>query len=654
MHLDFGYVRVAAAVSRAAVADVAANVVSMLPLAERAAEAGCDLVVFPELCLTAYTCADLFQQSVLVDAAEAGLVEFAARTAGLPTVFVVGMPVRVDSRLYNCGVAVSAGKVLGVVPKSVLPSYKEFYEKRWFVSGVGVESSELVLAGQVVPFGTDLLFQAGNAPDFTIGIEICEDLWSPLPPSVRQALAGATILVNLSASDDLVGKADYRRQWVTQQSGRCLAAYVYSGAGVHESTTDLVFAGHCLVAENATMLKEGERFQRDPFLMMADVDVSFLQHERGQNTAFLDAAVQQGRESGDGFRRHCFTARLDSAPPAELLRPLRSLPFVPGDPGARHDVCQEIFAIQSTGLAGRMAHTGINDLVIGLSGGLDSTLAVLVAVEACNRLGIPHTHIHGITMPGFGTSERTLRNVEALCRKLAVALETIGIRESTQGHLSDIGHDGKSLDIAYENAQARERSQVLMDKANLLGALVVGTGDLSELALGWCTYNGDHMSMYAVNTGVPKTLVTFLVDFVADQWADHDLHSTLKDILATPISPELLPADGAGDIAQKTEEVIGPYALHDFFLYHIVRAGSSPRKTLHLAGLAFGDAYDTKTILKWLKVFVRRFFSNQFKRSCLPDGPKVGTLALSPRGDWRMPSDARPALWLADLDEVGG
>ena len=646
--LQDGFVRVAAAVPAVAPGAVPANAAAVLELARRAHADGCDLVVFPELALTGYTCADLFHQDTLLDAAEAALAGLLEQTRDLAPVLVVGLPLRAGPCLFNAAAVLCAGQLLGVAVKSFPPNYGEFYEARWFTPG-HLAPSEITLAGATVPCGPDLLFTAAGRPEFVFGVEICEDLWAPEPPGGALALAGAVLLCNPSASDELVGKAAYRRQLVAQQAGRCLAGYVYVSAGPGESTTDVVYGGHALVAENGVLLAEGERFVRGPVLTVADIDAAFLLRERRVNRTFAAAAARHGELRTDGgVRRIPFTHQPAGAR-TELRRTVNPYPFVPVDTAERDARCAEIFAIQSSGLATRLARTGLKSVTLGVSGGLDSTLALLVCLEAFARLGLDPAGIHAVTMPGFGTSVRTLRNVRALCRRLNLALRSIDIRPACRRHLRDIGHDGVTGDIAYENTQARERTQVLMDLANLTHGLVVGTGDLSELALGWCTYNGDHLSMYAVNTGVPKTLVRFLVAWVAKNRATPAAARVLDDILDTPVSPELLPLDAAGDIHQKTESIIGPYELHDFFLYEFVRRGTPPPKILRLAALAFAGRYEEPEIRRWLKLFISRFFAQQFKRSCLPDGPKVGTVALSPRGDWRMPSDATPELWLAEL-----
>ncbi len=656
MTSDFGYVRIAAAVPPVQPGAVAANVQGMLDAAQDLQQMQPDIVLFPELCVTAYTCADLFQQTALLDAAEAGLGTFAAATADNPAVLVVGVPLRQDGVLFNCAAVLQGGHVLGVVPKTFIPGYREYYETRWFAPAQAARSDHIRVCGGLVPFGTNLLFSDPQRSAFCMGVEICEDLWAPSPPSTALALAGATVIVNPSASNALVGKADYRRSLVQQQSARCLAAYAYCSAGVGESSTDMVFGGHALVAENGVLLAETDRFERARTTLTMDVDLDFVQHERINNAVFSQA-VQQHAESG---RQCCGSAcachripvhTRGQLPPRPLQRRVDRHPFIPGDPSRRRERCQEIFAIQSSGLATRLQHTGIRDVVIGLSGGLDSTLALLVVRDAYSRLGLAPSGVHCLTMPGFGTSERTLGNVHALCEGLGVALTTVDITPSCRQHMADIGHDGETGDIAFENVQARERTQILMDKANMLGGLVVGTGDLSELALGWCTYNGDHMSMYAVNSGVPKTLVRYLIEYVASSRSTPAVAQVLTDILDTPISPELLPPDRHGQISQQTEAVVGPYELHDFFLYHCIRCGFAPDKVLFLAEQAFGTAYPAAELRQWLQVFCKRFFQQQFKRSCLPDGPKVGTIALSPRGDWRMPSDASATVWLELLEE---
>jgi NAD+ synthase (glutamine-hydrolysing) len=641
---EFGYVRIGTAVPEVRAADVTGNVERLVASAKHASDAGCDLVVFPELCITGYTCADLFLNTHLLNTAEQGLADFLDRTADLSPVLLVGMPLRFRGELFNVAVVVQGGEILGVVPKIFIPGNGEYYEPRWFSSGREIDLETITLAGREASFSTNLLFACSEIPDFVVGVEVCEDLWAPIPPSSYLSLAGATVLVNLSASNELVGKADYRRHLVQQQAARCFAAYAYCSASVGESTTDMVLGGHCLIAENGTMLAESDRFRRSAQLTFADVDVEFLNHERIGRKTFSQNRQLEGTDSSLVIEFSATPMQRE-----KLERWVDPQPFVPGDPARRHDRCQEILAIQSTGLATRLHHTGIKNVVIGLSGGLDSTLALLVCIEAFRSLGLDLSGIHAYTMPGFGTTARTKGNADALCETLGIPLDTVDIGPACKQHFADIGHDGKTHDIAYENVQARERTQILMDASNMHRALVVGTGDLSELALGWCTYNGDHMSMYAVNTGVPKTLVSYLIAYYADDKADEAVEPILRDILDTPISPELLPPDENGEIAQKTEHVVGPYLLHDFFLYHAVRCGFPPEKVLFLAQQAFADTHDEDTLRKWLREFLRRFFGQQFKRSCLPDGPKVGTIALSPRGDWRMPSDAQVRDWLDRL-----
>ncbi|TYO96080.1 NAD+ synthase (glutamine-hydrolysing) [Geothermobacter ehrlichii] len=640
---DFGLLRLAVGSPELKVADPGFNVEQMIELARRAKERGCQLLLLPELCLTGYSCGDLFYQPALQRAAEVGLLELAGLSRELDLPLVVGLPVAIDGRLYNCAAFLAGGRVCGLVPKTHLPNSAEFYEERWFSAADRLTVAEVVVGGTSVPVGRDLLFAADNHPCCLVGIEICEDLWSVEPPSGRQAAAGAALLLNLSASPEVLGKQGYRRQLVASQSARCLAAYAYASAGPGESSTDLVYAGHSLIAENGQILAETERFLFDSQLAVADIDLARLQLERQRNTSFADA-------DSDDFRVISFS--LGRACAESLLRPIPRRPFVPEADRERDERCEEIFAIQTTGLARRLRHTGSRQVVIGVSGGLDSTLALLVAIRAFDRLGLPRSGILAVTMPGFGTTERTRCNAGKLAELLGTTLKVVPIHASVRQHFADIGHDESRHDITYENAQARERTQILMDLANQVGGLVIGTGDLSELALGWATYNGDHMSMYAVNVGVPKTLVRYLVDWCAERVFDGETRAVLHDVSATPVSPELLPPDANGDIGQKTEETVGPYELHDFFLYHAVRLHYPPAKIFAFACQAFAGSYRRDEILRWLRVFFRRFFSQQFKRSCLPDGPKVGSVVLSPRGDWRMPSDASSALWLAELEEI--
>lgn len=646
-----GFVRVASIAPSLRVADVGYNVEQIIAALERAVAQGAQLAVFPELSITAYSCADLFYQRHLLDAALDGLQRIAAATASLPMSCVVGLPILVDGRLYNCAALVGEGRIAGIVPKRYLPTTGEFYEQRWFTSADRPLPSTIDVNGQQIPFGTDLLFVAAEMPACVVGIEICEDLWAVNPPSGGLAIGGATVLVNPSASNELLGKADYRRDLVRQQSARCLAAYVYAGVGAGESTTDTVYGGHCLIAENGTLLAESERFHFDTQMIVADLDVERLDHERVKNSSFSQTVGQTANAAP--LRRLPFPLANSFQPAAPLVnRPLPRTPFVPADPARRAEHCREIFNIQTVGLAKRLNHVNAARVTIGVSGGLDSTLALLVCVRAFDRLGLDRSGIVAITMPGFGTTARTRGNAERLAQDLGVTLRTIPIGASVRLHFADIGHDESVHDVTYENAQARERTQILMDVANQIGGLVVGTGDLSEAALGWMTFNGDHMSMYHVNAGVPKTLVRYLVAWCADELFSGETAAVLRDIVDTPITPELLPLGEGEQLEQKTEETIGPYELHDFFLFQIVRYQFAPAKVFFLAREAFAGVYSDEVILRWLGVFYRRFFAQQFKRSAMPDGPKVGSVALSPRGDWRMPSDAAATLWTAEVERL--
>ncbi|PLX89404.1 MAG: NAD(+) synthase [Desulfuromonas sp.] len=642
---DFGFLRVAAVSPELQVGDVTFNLDVLCTAAEQAAEQGCHLAVFPELAITGYSCGDLFYQGLLLEKARAALDQLVARSTEKWPALVVGLPLQVDGRLFNAAAVISQGRVCGIVPKTYLPNTQEFYEERWFSGARDATSDTLDWHGQGIPFGTDLLFRVEGFPAAVVGIEICEDAWVANPPSGELAVAGATLLVNLSASPETLGKHAYRRALVEAQSARCLAAYLYASAGPGESSTDLVFSGHSLIAEYGQLLAESKRFCFETQLAVADVDLQRMLHERQRSNSYA-ASI-----SGRTWRS--IPLNLPVTPAAELRRPLTRTPFVPSAVSERCARCEEIFAIQTTGLVKRLRHTGSRQVVLGISGGLDSTLALLVAVRAFDRLGWPRSGIIALTMPGFGTTERTRGNAEALASELGVTLRTISIDAAVRQHFLDIDHDPQRHDITYENSQARERTQILMDIANQVGGLVIGTGDLSELALGWATYNGDHMSMYGVNASIPKTLVRYLIAWCADAEFTASCRETLLDVCATPVSPELLPPDPEGLISQKTEEQVGPYELHDFFLFQVVRCNFPPSKVLFLACQAFAGVYDAAEILRWLKLFYRRFFSQQFKRSCLPDGPKVGSVALSPRGDWRMPSDASVALWLEELEKVG-
>ncbi len=639
---NLGLLRIAAVSPELIVGDVTANLQNLQAAAETAAEAGCQVVVFPELSLTGYSCGDLFYQSLLLDAVENALERLARFSQSLDLVLVVGAPVRQAGRLFNAAVVINCGRIVGVVPKTFLPNTLEFYEERWFSSALDATETLVSFNDIEVPFGTDLLFSLEGFPGAVIGIEICEDGWVASPPSGQMAAAGATVLLNLSASPEILGKCAYRRALVESQSARCLAAYVYASAGPGESSTDLVFAGHCLIAENGQLLAETDRFQFETGMAIADIDLERLQNERLRNNSYAQSAPD-----GSYDLLHLVVSGGATAP---LMRPVSRTPFVPPGEEERQARCQEIFAIQTTGLMTRLSHTGSKQVVVGISGGLDSTLALLVTVKAFDRLGLPRGGILAVTMPGFGTTSRTRNNASDLAMELGVTLKTISIDAAVRQHFSDIDQDPQRLDITYENSQARERTQILMDLANQQGGLVIGTGDLSELALGWCTYNGDHMSMYDVNASIPKTLVRYLIAWCAEAEFSGRTSEVLADVCATPVSPELLPPDVNGEITQKTEDHVGPYELHDFFLFQVVRCHFAPRKVLALACQAFAGDYRPEEVRRWLMLFYRRFFSQQFKRSCLPDGPKVGTVALSPRGDWRMPSDASAALWLAELE----
>lgn len=641
----FGYYRVAAAVPRLRVADVEWNLASVTDCYKLAREQNAAIVVFPELCLTSYSCGDLFFQPALRQAALDALSRFAESTRGCATVAVVGLPFSAGDALYNVAAAVQNGRILGLVPKSVLPNYREFYERRQFTPASHLQSSVASIEGNRVPIGTGLVF-ASPSGSFRFGIEICEDLWSVIPPSSSLALQGALLVANPSAGTELAGKATYRRQLVSQQSARCLAAYVLASAGVHESTQDAVFGGHALIAENGRLVAENERFRRDSSLLVADIDFERLAAARLSESSFNDAPLPACRGlSGMPEAIGCRTIPLEEPPsPAGIdfaFNPAR--PFLPA-PDVCRERCEEILQIQASGLAGRMERTKARKLVIGVSGGLDSTLALLVADRACRLAGKPASDILALTMPGFGTTGRTHANAVALCRELGVELREIDIRPACLQHFADIGHAPEERTTTYENVQARERTQILMDLANKHGGLVVGTGDLSEIALGWSTYNGDHMSMYAVNCSIPKTLIRCLIEHVGAE-SGPEIARILADINATPVSPELLPPAEDGTIEQKTEDVLGPYDLHDFFLYHFIKYGASPEKIAFLAEHAFAGEWDAAFIRRCLGTFLDRFFSQQFKRSCMPDGPKVGTIALSPRGDWRMPSDAYATVW---------
>ena len=637
--MNHGFVRVCAATPKIQVADPEFNGNEILKLMEEGRDHHAFLMVFPELCLTGYTCNDLFWHAPLLEKAKEILKKLVDASADFPMLLFVGLPWEYQGKLYNVTAAVCQGQLLGLVPKTHLPNYSEFYEMRHFTPGNQRPVMVPWKDGQV-PMGTNLLFQCDSIPGLTIGAEICEDVWVPCPPSISHAMAGATVIVNCSASDEVTGKSEYRRSLISGQSARLLCAYIYANAGEGESSQDLVFGGQNIIAENGNILSESARFENQT--IYADIDLERLECERRRMTTYQT----EGRED---YRFVSFT--LDRKPLA-LERAIDPTPFVPHDAGSRNRRCEEILSIQAMGLKKRLKHTGCRHAVVGISGGLDSTLALLVTVRAFDLLGIPRENILSVTMPCFGTTDRTYQNACQLTKKLGATLKEVDIREAVTIHFRDIEQDPSVHDVTYENSQARQRTLVLMNLANKIGGLVIGTGDMSELALGWATYNGDHMSMYGVNCSVPKMLVRHLVRYYADTCGEKELSDILLDVLDTPVSPELLPPEEDGKIAQKTEDLVGPYELHDFYLYYILRFGYRPGKIYRLARQAFDGAYDKETILKWLKVFYRRFFNQQFKRSCLPDGPKVGSAAVSPRGDLRMPSDACSRLWLEELETL--
>ncbi len=634
----YGIYKTAALSPRVTVASPEKNARTAFEMLKKADEEGVGLAVLPELHLSAYTCADLFHQDALILGCERALAALLEKTRDMKMVWLCGIPVRIGGALYNCAAVCQSGKILGVVPKTYLPNYQEYYEKRWFASGKNAGVKTVRLCGQQALFG-EMLFRFG---EMVLGVELCEDVWVPVPPSSRLCLAGANVIANLSASNELVAKSDYRRSLIERQSGGCISGYIYASAGVGESTTDMVFSGACLIAENGGILAENRRFEEDGSMITGCIDVQKLMAERRKNGSFHDNAVFTGALSEEipvveGEEPELHAEQID--------RRWNPTPFIPDTPETMEARCREIFAIQSCGLAKRLSHTGLTRAVIGISGGLDSTLALLVAAEAMKRLSLPAKNILAVTMPGFGTTDRTYQNALELIDSLGAELKEVDIRPACIQHMKDIGQDPDLHDITYENTQARQRTYILMDLANKNGGILVGTGDLSELAMGWCTYNGDHMSMYGVNASVPKTLVRHLVSYVASI-SDKRTRAVLEDVLDTPVSPELLPPDEKGQIQQKTEDTIGPYELHDFFLYHFMRFGFEREKLKFLALRAFEGKYDEAVIDKWLSAFYRRFFNSQFKRSCVPDSPKVGSVSVSPRGDWRMPSDADRSAWL--------
>lgn len=633
-----GFIKVAAVTPDVRVADVDYNTEKICQAIDEAAQERAKIVVFPELCITGYTCGDLYLQDVLLSSAKTALGKIAKYTRDKDMLVFVGLPLDMDGKLYNVAAALNRGEILGLTTKTFLPNYGEFYEMRQFTPGPDV-SREILFEGNLIPFGPQILFQATTMENLIVSAEICEDVWSPIPPSIEAALEGATVIVNCSASDETVGKDSYRRTLIVGQSARLIAGYVYANAGEGESTTDVVFGGHNIIAENGIILKETKRYRND--IVYSEIDIERIIGERRRNTTFR--MTKQPK-----LRRVPFYIESEET---ELTRVFAKNPFIPANERLREKRCEEVLTIQAMGLKKRLAHTHAKTAVVGISGGLDSTLALLVTARAFDLLGKDKKEIYAVTMPCFGTTDRTYQNACEMSRKLGATLMEVPIAEAVRVHFKDIGHDPEDHSVTYENAQARERTQVLMDIANANNGMVIGTGDLSELALGWATYNGDHMSMYGVNASVPKTMVRYLVRHAADSTGDQELKSVLYDVLDTPVSPELLPPK-EGHIAQKTEDLVGPYELHDFYLYYFLRFGYPPSKIFKLAETAFADQYDSVTILKWLETFCRRFFTQQFKRSCLPDGPKTGSVALSPRGDWRMPSDACVAAWLKDLEHI--
>lgn len=655
--MKHGLIKVAAAIPAVKVADTKFNLVETEKQIAIAEGKGVEIIVFPELSLTGYTCQDLFQQQLLLDDAEQAVLSLLDFTRQLDIIAIVGAPVAVGPLLLNCALVIQQGKLLGIVSKTFLPNYSEFYEKRWFASSQDLRPQRIHFAGHRILVTPEMqIFRTSQGAKFAI--EICEDVWAPTPPSNHLALAGAEIIFNLSTSDELIGKHAYLKSLIAQQSARTISGYVYSSSGFGESTQDVVYGGNALIFENGSLIEQSERFQLDPQLVISEIDVERLRGERRTNSTFVNAqrpvaaglAGITGQIGELGIRVDCLLP-LNLMREFTLTRHFDQHPFIPKTENMQ-DACDEIFNIQVSGLAKRLVHTNCKTAIIGISGGLDSTLALLVMTKTFDKLGLDRKGIVGVTMPGFGTTDRTYKNAMILMENLGVTIREIDITASVLQHFKDIGHDASVHDATYENAQARERTQILMDLSNQLGGLVIGTGDLSELALGWCTYNGDHMSMYAVNASVPKTLIQYLVSYAAETAEDETVRQTLNDIVETPISPELKPADDKGDIAQKTEDLVGPYELHDFFLYYVLRCGFRPSKIYWMAQNAFHGVYADGVILHWMRLFFRRFFSQQFKRSCLPDGPKVGSVSLSPRGDWRMPSDAMSTNWLDELEEL--
>lgn len=641
--MNYGFVKVAAAIPHIKVADCKYNAEKIEHLINEADKQNAHIIVFPELSITGYTCGDLFSQQLLLEEAEMSLIQILSDTRQLDIISIIGLPVVVNSTIINAAAVIQKGKILGIAAKTYLPNYKEFYEKRWFTSSARLDETHVRLCGQIIPIGSNLLFETSQT---TFGIEICEDLWSTIPPSSTLSLQGAEIIFNLSADNENIGKHKYLCSLISQQSARCISGYVFSSCGFGESTTDVVFAGNGLIYENGSLLARSKRFSMEEQLIFSEIDVDRLRAERRINTTF---SANKGNLDGKKAVR-IFTEVINQKP-ITLTRRFNTHPFVPS-PKDLNEFCEETFSIQVAGLSQRLVHTHSKNVVIGISGGLDSTLALLVCIKTFDKLRISREGILGITMPGFGTTDRTYNNAINLMKGLGISIREIDIKASCIQHFKDIGHDINIHDTTYENCQARERTQILMDVANQTNGLVIGTGDLSELTLGWATYNGDHMSMYGVNASIPKTFIKHLVRWVAENEVDDLSRFTLLDIIDTPISPELIPASSTGEIEQKTEDLVGPYELHDFFLYHFLRFGFRPSKIFFLASTAFNGIFEKEIIKKWLYTFFRRFFNQQFKRSCLPDGPKVGVISISPRGDWRMPSDASAEAWLKEIEAL--
>lgn len=638
MDKRFGFLRAGAVTPKLEISNVPFNVEEIKKMMKEAEKNGVEVTLFPELSLTGYTCADLFLNDHLLNESIKGLVDLKNYTKKVKGVFIVGVPIRCDNQLFNCAAVLEGGHILGIVPKTYIPNYGEFYEKRWFSEDNRRLSDKITIDGEIIPFKTNMIFQEKGNETNTFGIEICEDLWCTYPPSNDLTIRGAKVIFNLSASNEIIGKSEYRKSLIKSQSEKTISGYVYASSGINESTTDLVFSGASFIYENGTLLESNSRFDFESNLIYTDIDLARIEAMRIKDISYMGVIKDRDKIYDTVFFN-------GYNPDNELVRTYTPSPFVPKNEEKRNERCEEILNIQAYALAKRLKSTGIKKCVIGISGGLDSTLAFLVVVKAFDILGLDHKDIYGITMPGFGTTNRTYTNSCEFVRLYGATLKEVNIKDACMQHFKDIDHDPSVLDVTYENVQARERTQILMDYANKVGGLVIGTGDLSELCLGWCTYNGDHMSMYAVNVSIPKTLVKYLVSYFAVTEVSEERRNIINDILDTPVSPELLPPSDSDEILQQTESIVGPYILHDFFIYHFLRYGASPEKILYLAKHAFKGSFDEEEIEKWLNFFVRRFFSQQFKRSCIPDGPKVGTISISPRGDLRMPSDASSKMW---------